>query len=858
MKNFLKDRMEPLMQLLSCIKSTCLQGIYIAITFTICMSLEDILLPVLQRFTDNIISKLHIGWVICATLLVILLFFIYFVKKVINKCRVSKWFLSNLILVSLIYTRYRNYSDEFVFLGWNKFYYLDVLYTILVLLIVYSFFTYIIPLLISLCKGKKDKENYLLRDDEIDDPAKDLLGYDKQVKNLSNLLETVDVRKRAYSVGIVGEWGVGKSSLLKLFAKHKIQQGDIVIRFNPRHAKSTSFIQEDFFNQLRAELGKYSGNIGIRIDKYAYALQLTTPTKWFYAIWDLFTNWTADTEKQRVNEVLRSLNRNIYIITEDLDRLTGEEIIEVLKLIDANGNFCNTFFLTAYDKHYVNGILKRTLKLDNDSTDYTDKYFNYEYPLMELSQSQLQNVLDILIRDWAISHTLPEFQTYIGNEHWMMVSGYLKTYLPTLRQIKRYTNLLYSTYPVVANRVLFHDFALLTLVRFLDAKAYMSLYYKSYITNYIDSHHEKYYALCVGYEKLADQYPRIKNFKHILRQLFDRYINQFPEYNSINRVESFGNYFYRYTGDKVNFIQLDALHETDNIEESIVVLDKYLQSKSHCKSIEEFFTMYKFKWFKNNVHLQNYIFLLLYVAAKINSSSLHYRLYYMLQMEAFEELCVNKIIYTKEEYLAIWSNGFHTMLSYIPVYIGLFLTDRINERKKYDSEESTVVDDMSFDVNMALDAMYKYDESIDTIDWRGDMSLDLSLVCNKKNNEPEDRAKDHLLRMMHNYPDKYAQSLIQLEMRSRGLRKQEPYTHISLYKHSMLVNVIYGVEQFVEWIEQINSQDLKYIICTLHDEGMRNNVPSYDLSYIAEQDYSNYALIADFLKKRVSLQKEDI
>ena len=94
-------------------------------------------------------------------------------------------------------------------------------------------------------------------------------------------------------------------------------------------------------------------------------------------------------EKQRINEVLRSLNRNIYIITEDLDRLTGEEILEVLKLIDANGNFCNTFFLTAYDKNYVNGILKRTLKLDNDSTDYTDKYFNYEYILDKPQKNNL-------------------------------------------------------------------------------------------------------------------------------------------------------------------------------------------------------------------------------------------------------------------------------------------------------------------------------------------------------------------------------------------------------------------------------------------------------------------------------------
>ena len=97
---------------------------YVVLMFLVWMSMEDLILPILHRVTDSTISKLHMDWVVYLTLLAAVILFIYFGIKIIKKYQVSKWFLSNLILISLIYTRYRFYSNEFVFWSWNNIYYI--------------------------------------------------------------------------------------------------------------------------------------------------------------------------------------------------------------------------------------------------------------------------------------------------------------------------------------------------------------------------------------------------------------------------------------------------------------------------------------------------------------------------------------------------------------------------------------------------------------------------------------------------------------------------------------------------------------------------------------------------------------
>lgn len=83
--------------------------------------------------------------------------------------------------------------------------------------------------------------------------------------------------------------------------------------------------------------------------------------------------------------MIRSIDKKIVVIIDDYDRLTGEEIVEVLKVIGNNGSFERTFFVSAYDKKYVNQVLKAYFHETVDR-DYTDKYFNLELRLPDRKQ----------------------------------------------------------------------------------------------------------------------------------------------------------------------------------------------------------------------------------------------------------------------------------------------------------------------------------------------------------------------------------------------------------------------------------------------------------------------------------------
>lgn len=835
------------------------QAMYIVLMFLAWMSLEDMLLPVLYKISDSTISKLHMEWVICATLLVTLLFFIYFVPKFRNKYQISKWFLSNLILISLIYTRYRNYSDEFVFWGCNKFYYLDLLYAILIVLLVYSFFTYIIPQLRSWCKGESNRENLLLRDDEIDDPEKDYLGYNRHVENLANLLETVDVSKRAYSVGIVGEWGIGKSSLLKLFEKYKTGQSDIVVRFNPRHAKNTNLIQEDFFNQLRAKLSKYSGNVGIRIDKYAYALQLTTPSKWLYAIWDLFTNWTADAEKQRINEVLRSLHRKIYIIIEDLDRLTGEEILEVLKLIDANGNFCNTFFLTAYDKNYVNGVLKRTLKLDDDTTDYTDKYFHYEFPLMEQSKIALKKKIDDYIYTWAMMNT-DLMSKFYENGEWNNVCNYLVENISTLRQLKRFTNLLYSVYPKRSKDVVFIDFLLLTLIRFLDYDAYLSIYYKRFLSKSPPNEYFSDYSalyLIEGYEDVAKSYSRINNFAKILSTLFTP--KDDIQLNRIYRMDAFDNYFYENIEGKKYFDDYNVvMSQKLSLEQAFEELSKHISAVENSsdidaynvrKGIEDFLCFYEPEWMGNRQGLERYICLLIWYFAKTDSYVIENQIGRMMREETIDKYTTASIVNSRQEYIEIIKKAISKMLEATPYQVGMIMIRRLNARKAGKLNDERGWDVKEENIKMALLAQKEYDLLYGKEEWTAAKSYHLSLIDIGKTGMPIDKAIKQLKSMMIAHPDDYVKHFLRFESNF-----QFTYTIID-FSYDFIRKVI-GVRKINSWIKSIKLDDLRFIVSSIADEVKKGKSPRLNIKPVKDDQTTNYKLIAQLVKE--SLDKKMI
>ena len=386
---------------------------------------------------------------------------------------------------------------------------------------------------------------------ETDRPIKsedeDWLGFCGVVGILSDSLKSLDLRRESLTMGIVAQWGKGKTSFVNLLAKKVKEHGDIVVCFNPRASKSVAHIQEDFFDAFSKELSKYCSGFGFLLGRYTKHLGLLGQYEWTRPLESLLTLLLPEKDEQAINDALRIIGRRVYVIIDDLDRLTGEEIIEVLKLVDRNASFNNVVFVMAYDKEYVNNVLSKHLSHGLDHS-FIDKYVTWEVILPEMDSEVLKEKM----REYWKVHLLwlPEEEQKRVLQGWSYVEKIIAEDLASVRHLKRYVNLTLHRYKEVYSKVDPADFFLLSLLQYRHLTIYNNL------------------AQCAGALKvltrgLSDQIQSIlgENYPEarlLIRKMFiDRPVGReeisdplrFGELKLIRSEEAFP-YYFRYMKDK--------------------------------------------------------------------------------------------------------------------------------------------------------------------------------------------------------------------------------------------------------------------------------------------------------------------
>lgn len=112
--------------------------------------------------------------------------------------------------------------------------------------------------------------------------------------------EYCDVSEHAFSVGITGDWGTGKSSFLNIFESLTDVSDYMVVRFYPRSSTKPENIQDDFFDVFSEAIGKYHISISGTITRYIRALKLVEGEGLFNKITDAFESLHVENEKKSV------------------------------------------------------------------------------------------------------------------------------------------------------------------------------------------------------------------------------------------------------------------------------------------------------------------------------------------------------------------------------------------------------------------------------------------------------------------------------------------------------------------------------------------------------------------------------
>ena len=352
-----------------------------------------------------------------------------------------------------------------------------------------------------------DTDNAIVREKE------DWLGFSGMAWILCRNLEMLDLHERSLTVGVIAPWGRGKSSFINLLRERLEFFEEIIVVFNPRGSKSVSSIPEDFFDTFAKELSRHYLGFGLLLARYTKHLGLLNQYAWTRPLGSLLTLLLPGKEQEAVNRTLRELGKRVYVLLDDLDRLSGEEILEVLKLMDRSASFSNTVFITAYDKAYVNNVLKKYLD-HGLAHSFIDKYISWEFPLLEPNKEMLERLVGIVLsrKVYAASPICRHIQ-----RSWSQIGRIVVESLDSVRDLKRYLNLVIPRYNGALSEVDCKDFFLLYLLCYKDFGIYLALHSRRILQLDVPT---QTYVLISNYEEELKQVSQWEVSKSILERLF--------------------------------------------------------------------------------------------------------------------------------------------------------------------------------------------------------------------------------------------------------------------------------------------------------------------------------------------------
>lgn len=266
----------------------------------------------------------------------------------------------------------------------------------------------------------------LILDKPINKKSEDILDFDIFSRNIVNMLRTVP-KNESFNFALCGEWGSGKTSIMNLsidiLEKESLYN---IIRFNPWNVIKKENLINEFFKQLKGVIYKETNDkkILIRLSNYYKILFESIPNTSFLtnlfkslSLKYLRNNHTIAIQKEEIVKYLKNeyIGRPILIVIDDLDRLTNDEICEVLKLIREIANFPNVIYCVLFERNQVVNAIEKELGI-NSGEEYLRKFFQIQWMVPTIRRQDMNLfLLSLLLKNEVCNKELNiEMQKYYG------------------------------------------------------------------------------------------------------------------------------------------------------------------------------------------------------------------------------------------------------------------------------------------------------------------------------------------------------------------------------------------------------------------------------------------------------------
>lgn len=321
-------------------------------------------------------------------------------------------------------------------------------------------------------------------DSALTDVNEDKLGRKEFAVQIANgLVNSFKDNHESIVIGINGEWGSGKSTLVNFIVQEienltkKDEYKPVIIRFNPWMFSGQKELQNIFLDELFKEFNLLASKIKNMAEKIEPILNHLTFIKYFHSglgkaledgqkvLKDFNKKGDINHLKKDIDQSIKLAGLKIYITIDDIDRLNPTEITEILQMVKLNANFANTVFILCYDYDVVVSALKN--KFGENGEKYLEKIVQVDYTLPHILKDKIKEIFIEEIGKLFDNEELnKELKEFVENDELIL------PFFSTLRDMNRFLNAIKLRLEFIHEEVNVGDFLLIETLRVFDKKAY--------------------------------------------------------------------------------------------------------------------------------------------------------------------------------------------------------------------------------------------------------------------------------------------------------------------------------------------------------------------------------------------------
>ncbi|WP_432976769.1 P-loop NTPase fold protein [Dactylosporangium sp. CA-233914] len=211
-------------------------------------------------------------------------------------------------------------------------------------------------------------------DDPIDEPGEDLLGRGPFVARAIALLDQIGSRPSSTVIGLVGPWGSGKTSTIRMIAAGLNPDRWGVTWINPWALSGPDAVVTELLGAIRAAVPeKTTAGARVRRQLSRYGVLATPALSMVPVVGSAATamaneaiqrltdqGTTLGEQADQVRDALYTLARPTLVVIDDVDRLQPEQLLAVFRAVRVLGRLPHVHYVLAYDQETILDVLSTT------------------------------------------------------------------------------------------------------------------------------------------------------------------------------------------------------------------------------------------------------------------------------------------------------------------------------------------------------------------------------------------------------------------------------------------------------------------------------------------------------------------